>query len=152
MFRPQCEFTPGALENNADSYRITLPKEDEGYVKKGCKNNEISPTRNCGFTKLVEKNTCNPGSTVKLQCQLATPSAPQIVRICDYSNVLGTAIPCTYNGPFNAQSLANEIVETTTEVAFTCPTARDENELGGTYSIYIAPVNSDDAIGQVTCA
>jgi len=152
VFRPQCEFTPGALENNADSYRITLPKEDEGYVTEGCKNNEISPTRNCGFTKLVEKNTCNPGSTVKLQCQLATPSAPQIVRICDYSNVLGTAIPCTYNGPFNAQSLANEIVETTTEVAFTCPTARDENELGGTYSIYIAPVNSDDAIGQVNCA
>ena len=152
VFRPQCEFTPGALENNVDSYQIILPKEGEGYVTEECKTNMLSPTRNCGFTKLVEKKTCAPGSAVKLQCQVAKGVAPQIVRVCDYSHVQGIAIPCTYNGPFNAQSLANEIVETSTEVAFNCPIARDENEPGGSYSIYVAPVNSDDAIEEVTCA
>jgi hypothetical protein len=73
------------------------------------------------------------------------------VRICDFSRALNTAIPCTYNGPHNAFSLANEIIENQEEITFTCPTALNEKETGGAYSIYTAPVLPEDPAQNVVC-
>ena len=94
--RPQCDFGEDWENNNEDSYEVTLPIDGEGYVTADCENGELGPLRNCGFKKGKVKE-CDPGETVRLTCK--TKGDPQVLRVCETSTVLDTAIPCTYNGP-----------------------------------------------------
>jgi hypothetical protein len=147
VYRPKCRLFEGWFDNNVDSYEITLPLTGEGYVTAPCSKGEIGPLRNCGFKMQTKIATCTPGKEVRLKCS----ANGAVVRICDYSKALQTGIPCTYNGPHNALSLANEIVEKQAEITFTCPTARDEKETGGAYSIYTAPILPEDQAQNVIC-
>ncbi len=147
--KPMCNFIDNYFKNNVHAHDVTLPLDGEGYVTAPCTKGEIGPFRNCGFKLQTKMSECTPGQEVKLSC--STTGAPQVVRICDYSRELGTAIPCTYNGPHNARSLANSVVESEQEITFTCPAMIDEKESGGVYSLYTAPILTEDQQQPVKC-
>ncbi len=146
--KPACNYIPNYAANNTDSYNITLASPGEGYVTDGCDRGQIGPLRNCGFTNTKTAMACTPGAATTFHCTIPTGAAPQVVRLCETSAVLGTGIPCTYQ-----DSLASVNIETTAgvDVAFTCPAARDTTEPGGAAAIYTAPVFGDDTAAAITC-
>lgn len=145
VYREKCDFGSGVLANNFDSYNVTVPTDGEGYVTDKCEKGEIGPLRNCGF-EIVENGilNCTPGNEVELTLSIPRQSPPQVVRVCDFSFVLGTSIPCTYNGPHNAQSLGNAPVQSESEIRFICPAPLNGNEPGGKVALYFAPVLPHD--------
>lgn len=149
VYRQVCDFGEGALQNNVDSYNVTLPTDGNGYITEECKNDEIGPLRNCGFEKVDNGIfNCTPGEEVRLNMTIPEDAPPQVIRACDFSFVLGAGIPCTFNGPHNARSLANTIVEagveSESEMTITCPARLGEDEHGGRFALYLAPVLPDD--------
>ncbi len=145
VYKPKCNFGKGTLENNIHYYNVTIPVDGQGYVTDDCKNGEIGPLRNCGFEKVKDiVCNCTPGQQVNLSFTIPNGAAPQIVRICDYSNALATAIPCTYNGPYNAKAIENIIVNPTAKISIIAPNALDKNEQGGQFSIYSGSLLPDD--------
>jgi len=153
VYRAKCDFATGALENNVDSYNVTLPEDGNGYVTENCKHGEIGPLRNCGFQKInrVMQYNCTPEEQVQIGLTIPKEATSQIVRVCDYSRVLGTSIPCSYNGPYNGKSLANGVVvpDESTVLTFECPSALDHNEHGGSFSLYFAPLLPEDSLAGV---
>ena len=87
---------------------------------------------------------CAPGEPVQLTCSVDGRDVPQVMRLCEYSTVLGTGVACTFG-----DSLANTIVTgETAGLEFTCPISRDENEPGGLFSLYTAPLSGDEEESQ----
>jgi hypothetical protein len=148
VYRQECEFGQGALQNNMDSYDVIIPIDGNGYVTEECDGGEIGPLRNCGFEKMDQMIAfnCTPEQQVRLDLSLPEGAESQVVRVCDYSSALATSIACTFNGPYNAKSLANGIVVSgeSTVVMFVCPPSLDQWEPGGKYSLYFAPLMPDD--------
>jgi hypothetical protein len=44
------------------------------------------------------------------------------------------------------------LLEGTVDVTFDCPEARDADEPGGRFALYLAPLLDGDALGTVECA
>lgn len=154
VYREKCNFGKGTQENNIDSYNVTLPIDGNGYVTEECKGGEIGPLRNCGFQEVDHAvvYNCTPEAQVQLDLTIPEEAAPQIVRVCEYSVVLATSIPCTYNGPYNGKSLANGVVvagDASPALEFVCPPELDHNEHGGNFSLYFAPLLPDDSLVPV---
>lgn len=151
VYRAKCNFGAGALDNNFDSYNVTVPADGEGYVTQKCQKGEIGPLRNCDFQR-VENGilNCTPGQEVTLKLQQLQETSPQVVRVCDFSFVLNTGIPCTYNGPHNAQSLVNAVLDSASEIKFICPSSVSDNEFGGRVSLYSASLLPDDRPGPIS--
>jgi hypothetical protein len=151
--RAKCDFNESALENNVHSYDVILPTDGNGYVTDDCKNGEIGPLRNCGFSNIdsFTAYNCTPDEELRLELSIPDDAPSQVVRVCDYSTALATSIPCTYNGPYNAKSLANGIVAAgdSNEMTFVCPSPKDENESGGKFSLYFAPLLPNDSLVPV---
>jgi hypothetical protein len=144
--RPRCNFAPGYAANNVATRPVTVPSEG-GLVTSPCARDQTGPLRDCGFTKKGDALTCAAGSTVELRCRVAAHQPSQVLRVCDNSTKLG-GIPCQYNG-----ALSNEVITATpTAVTFACPTARDESEPGGSYSLYSAPVLATDPGVPIVCS
>jgi hypothetical protein len=62
--------------------------------------------------------------------------------VCDYSIVQDLAIPCEYN-----YAITSAVVEgMDVNVSFTCPEARDAQEIGGFYSLFVAPALEVDPL------
>ena len=90
---------------------------------------------------------CTPGSTVQLSCSLNGDAAAQVVRLCETSAVLGTGTACTFN-----DALLNQVISSSAvELSFICPFVRDENEPGGDYALYAAPLFTGDALAEISC-
>jgi len=152
VYRQKCDYANGALENNIHSYSVTIPTNGNGYVTEHCTRGEIGPLRNCDFelVKGAQAINCTPGQDVKLRVSIPEAAA-QAIRVCEYSFALASAIPCTYNGPHNAKSLANVIIETvSSELTFACPTPLDYYENGGKFSLYVAPLVPEDLVAPVS--
>lgn len=144
--RPQCDFFPDWDENNTASYEVTVPAVGESYVTEPCKDDVFGPLRNCGLEKEHGLRSCEPESNVRLRCDVPNGSPTQVVRICEASQVLQTGIPCTYN-----DAIGSGLVSTTVEISFTCPTARDEKETGGLYSLLTGAIIPREEATRVTC-
>jgi hypothetical protein len=172
--RPQCDFVPDWDVNNIDSRQVPLMPTG-GFVTEPCPDGQFSPLRNCGFKPQLEgidierpdvgvrsgsdpdpdeaetpegAFPCTPGETVQLSCNVEDGDMPQVMRLCEYSAVLGTGVACTFD-----DSLANATVTgDAAGIAFTCPLSRDENEPGGLFSLYTAPLFGDEAESQpISC-
>jgi hypothetical protein len=90
---------------------------------------------------------CRPGQTVQLSCRVAAGAAPQVLRICEYSELLGIGLACTY-----LDALANLVIgRAPTAVSFTCPLPRDADEPGGAYAAYAAPLLDEDQLAPISC-
>jgi hypothetical protein len=70
-----------------------------------------------------------------------------VVRLCETSAVLGIGTACTFT-----DSLLNQVITSTSvEISFTCPFVRDENEPGGDYALYAAPLFTGDDLAEISC-
>jgi len=93
---------------------------------------------------------CTPGKTTKLRCSVADDdAAPQVVRICEASAVLGAGVACA-----DADALVAADVEAGAPVTltFTCPDERDDTEPGGLYALYSGPSFTEDDPSPVSCS
>jgi hypothetical protein len=103
--------------------------------------------RDCGFAQQQDKIACTAGKPVHITCRVGDDKPTQVLRVCDNSAKLG-GIACMYGA-----ALANATVAgRETRVSFPCPTARDSDEPGGSYALYVAPVLPTEATAHVTCA
>lgn len=156
--RPQCEFVEDWDVANSGTEDVVIPATGS-FVTAPCASSEQGPRRNCGFTAvplppLPEASAteepplrCTPGSTVQLSCSLNGDAAAQVVRLCETSAVLGVGTACTFN-----DALLNQVISSSeVTLSFTCPFVRDENEPGGDYALYAAPLFTGDALAEVTC-
>ncbi len=156
--RPQCEFVADWDATNSGTEDVVLPATGS-FVTEPCASSEQGPRRNCGFTavplpNLPESSTeddpalrCTPGSTVQLSCSVAGDAA-QVVRLCETSAMLGTGTACTFS-----DALLNQVVSgSSVQLSFTCPFVRDENEPGGDYALYAAPLFTGDALAEIGCS
>ncbi|MCI0393797.1 MAG: hypothetical protein L0332_07210 [Chloroflexi bacterium] len=149
--RPQCDFVAGWDANNTASQELFVPPAGS-FVTEPCTEGQLGPLRNCGFTEQPAADedalSCTPGQEVQLSCSVAEDAAPQVLRLCEYSHLLGVGLACTL-----LDSLANVVVgpEQPVAVTFTCPLPRDVEEEGGRYALYSAPVFDEDQPEPITC-
>lgn len=135
-----------------------------GGIVTPCSHFYTGEYRDCGFTELKLQNmTCVPGTTVNLRCtptvyspsdsklndKIAQLIAPIVLRVCEASRVLGMGLPCDYSDRLNVQS--SLVHRENTVIKFTCPSARDAVETGGSYGIFIAPFSSGDSLPGINC-
>ncbi len=144
--RPECDFAVDYEANNRGSAPLVVPARG-GLVTLPCTRGQLGPRRDCGFSEQAGIATCTPGDTVTLSCSVDDMLAGQVVRVCETSAVLGTPIACAYKGALTSDIIRGE----QTELTFTCPTAREADEPGGSYALYHAPLASDAALQPVHC-
>jgi hypothetical protein len=59
--RERCNFTPGWDANN---FAKVIARDGTSFVSQGCKNGEIGPLRDCGFsTHPIQMPSCTAGQT-----------------------------------------------------------------------------------------
>jgi hypothetical protein len=180
ILRQRCDLVSDWDANNDGSQEIFVSPSGS-FVTMPCNILFLGPLRNCGFTEVsqilmtaggeveagsqaeptVETTTtpgtaepeearlffCSPGQQVQLICQVEENGPPQILRVCEFSQGLGLGVACTF-----LDSLANRVINNTrTNVTFTCPFIRDEQETGGRYAFYTAPVFDADESAVVSC-
>jgi len=145
--RPKCDFVKNAADNNHQELPVTLPVPGEGMVTEPCTRGQLGPKRNCGYTYDAKLGSCTPGATVNLTCKTASGVAPQALRICEGSSVLGAAVACA-----DVDALATALPTSSgVSVSFKCPEARDEHEPGGKYGLYYGAIWPEDETAPVTC-
>lgn len=101
-------------------------------------------------------NNCTPDENARVQCSLKTTAeqkanaVPYVVRVCESSAVLQTGLACDHD-----TALKNMVVKpsSTIAISFSCPGFRDDDEPGGLYSIYTAPMMKelDDGYTTLEC-
>ncbi len=81
-----------------------------------------------------------------MRCTVPAGSAPQVVRVCEASSVLGAGVACVAS-----DALATGELGAAVNIAFTCPAARSTVEPGGSYALYTGASFTSDANAVVTC-
>jgi hypothetical protein len=159
---PLCKLSPHCDANNEHSTRETIEPQGQGLITTPCRRGQIGPLRNCGFATTRLGANCVPGARTKVTYAIPTGTAPQVVRITEFSHVLNSPIPARYEDSYvplrpgisdQPSMLANVVVNPSSEthVTFRCPSARNggAHEPGGTYGVYTAPVFPDDRAAPV---
>jgi hypothetical protein len=147
IYRPTCELTDGWDENNHSQVPVTLPQKGS-FINAPCEQGALGPRRDCGFVEQTNVASCTPGETVRLHCERDAQAAPQVIRFCETSAVLGTGVACVHH-----HALLSAVVEQDAiDVELTCPAQRDATEPSGAYSMYAAPLYGADAPATVTCS
>lgn len=145
--RPRCDFMSKWDGNNGTTLDVTLPLPGEGLVTSECTRGQLGKLRNCGLRYDQQLHACEPGKKVTLSCSAAAGSAPQVLRVCEASKLLGSGLACLH-----ADALANtDAGSDAAAVSFTCPKARDASEPGGSYALYTGPSYPSDAAAAITC-
>jgi hypothetical protein len=158
---PLCALSPTWDDNNFDTTQETIQAQGLGLITSPCTRGQIGPLRNCGFGTSPKTVNCVPGQPTTATFSIKAGSAPQVVRLTEYSHALGSPIPARFEDSWvplqpgvsdQPAMLANAVVSSSTTVTFTCPSPRSAGvpEPGGTYSIYTAPVFPDDPAVSVT--
>jgi hypothetical protein len=133
VLRNSCAFFPNWESDNLGLVPFSAPIGS--FVTEACTRGQTGPLRDCGFKAVAPAiRSCTAGQAVDLPYTSA--DASQVVRICEVSARLGVGVACAYR-----DSLANVIIDPHgSDVAFTCPTIRDDPAGAGGYSIYQSPV------------
>ena len=169
-----CDFAADWDVNNDDSEELFLLPSG-GLMTEACAGDEIGPLRNCGFNWQISGVTspvsgvpevaeqtetgesdvelpdgayaCRLGGQVQLACSADDGAAPQVLRFCEYSHVLGGGTACLFQ-----DALANGVAGgDEQEYSFTCPTGRSETEPGGAYTLYTTPLFGEADVQPVSC-
>ncbi|HEY8944981.1 MAG TPA: lysyl oxidase family protein [Polyangiaceae bacterium] len=146
--RPVCDSMPEWDANNRGERTLTLPVEG-GLIHTPCTRGQMGPLRDCGFVSgagVLKEVECPRGQTLSLSCAVRSDSAPAVLRTCEYSALLEQGVACVYR-----DSITNSVIDVEpTVVEIECPAARDRQELGGTVSLYTAPLLPGEAM-EVVC-
>jgi hypothetical protein len=145
--RPLCVPAEGVEDNDVGSVEVTIPVRG-GFMTAPCRSDQdLGPLRNCGFTLDETLLDCAPGEPVSLTCTGGDPAKPQVLRVCETSQVLGTGVDCSHR-----DALANVVLDAASiTITLTCPAARDATEPGGQIALYTAPVFEPDGPVAITC-
>ncbi len=175
--KPQCEFVDDYEVNNNSSAEIFIsptggfvtapcnssflgPLRNCGFTEvpqlieaEPAQSTPVSPAEGTPLATAAAEPinpqlfSCTPGESVFLSCQVAPSAPPQVLRICEFSQMLGVGVACAFS-----DSMVNWVVtEEPVSLGFVCPFLRDENEPGGRYSFYTAPAFSEDEFAEVSC-
>ncbi len=160
---PLCELSGDWDSNNALSTQERIERHGLGLITTPCTRGQIGPLRNCGFGNRPETAHCAPGKPAKAAFTIPRRSAPQVVRLTEFSRALNSPIPARYEDSYvplrpgvsdQPAMLANAIVTASapTVARFRCPASRNggRHEPGGAYSFYTAPLLPDDPAAPVT--
>jgi hypothetical protein len=144
--RVMCDFRDNWDANNTATAPITIPATG-GYVTAPCTKGQLGPLRDCGYTEVGEQLTCTPGATVNVTCSVADGSAPQLLRLCETSEVLGSGVAC-----IQRHALGGGVVGATDlDLEVTCPASRDASEPGGKIALFTSPALDTIDAQAVTC-
>lgn len=162
--RPQCEFVEDWQVNNEGTQEVVIPPTGS-FVTEPCALGELGPLRNCGFLpqqmpplptppppESEEEEPepvyrCQPGEIIQMSCSVPEAAQPQVLRICETSAALGTGTACTFETALQTRTITSD----GRDLAFTCPLPRSEDEPGGDYAFYIAPIYPADELVEVSC-
>ncbi len=160
---PLCRLSPTWDDNNTDSTQETIEPHGLGMINAPCARGQIGPLRNCGFGTRPDVARCTPGQPKTVTFSVKAGAAPQVVRLTEFSEVLGSPIPARYEDSWvplqpgvsdQPTMLANFMVSDSAPatVTFTCPGPRTGGrfEPGGRYGIYTAPVLPGDPTASVS--
>ena len=145
--RPMCSFMSVWDGNNYAQLDVTLPVPGEAMLTEPCTRGQVGRLRNCGFALQPLLGSC-AASTFSVSCSVPAGSAPQSLRICEASAVLGAGVACD---TFDALAVADIDDSTPLALELPCPAPRDAAEPGGLYAIYSAPSFGEDPGAEVTC-
>ncbi|KAF0719853.1 Aste57867_743 [Aphanomyces stellatus] len=140
-------------KDNVDTAPFEITAQGEGALTARCLKNgqTLGPKRDCEFKLQNTFVPCRtPGQVVQLECSLPANAKPQVVRVCESSILLKSGTACRFN---DENTLANHVLTAPkTTLSFTCPAARDAQEVGGYFSIYSGAVHNgyDNAV-HVDC-
>lgn len=143
--RPVCDFIPSHSSNNTAKLAVQLPQRGS-IVTAACTRKQAGPLRDCGFTEVESKVSCKPGQKVRLRCGVDRGATSQVLRVCESSAKLG-GTACSFD-----TALDNAVIDDAENVSFDCPAARDDDERGGLYALYAAPLLPGDAPAKITCS
>jgi len=116
-------------------------------ITEACDRGQLGPKRNCGFSYEGTLHQCTPGETVALHCSIKSGAAPQVLRVCEGSTVLGAGVACV-----DSDALASALPTSAgVPVTFVCPAERDNTEPGGQYALYSGAIWTADENAAVTC-
>ena len=141
MSKLACDMPTTWHDNNLGTVAVSSP--GGSYVTEACKLGQLGADPDCGYTAQSTLRSCSPGSTVKLTCK--NTGAPQALRLCEKSGVLGVGVACTFRN-----SVVNPTIDGSTTFSFTCPAVRDQVGAGG-YSVYSTSVVPAQGTGSVSC-
>ena len=181
LSRPQCEFVENWDSNNEGTIDVFVPAEGSFATQpcingevgplRNCdfvaqplpplptptpiptatpNPDDDSEGENTAVTEIEESPIfrCEPNQPIQLTCSLADEdAAPQVLRVCETSNALGIGTHCTYETSLLNRTITNE----GRDITFTCPRPRSEDEPGGDYAFYTAPLFPDDAPSAIEC-
>jgi hypothetical protein len=146
--RLQCDFVPGWDENNRGDDVVEITRG--GLIASECERGQLGPLRDCGFAEGVGGLTalpCEPGTTLYLTCTLEADAPPAVLRVCEYSEVLGAGTACVYR-----DAVLNEVVVGgDDDVAIECPAGHSVDEPGGTVAFYSANLWPGDGAPTLDC-
>jgi len=145
--RAKCDFSPDYEANDFQARDVRLPVPGEGMITEPCDRGQLGPKRNCGFSYEGTLHQCTPGETVALHCSIKAGVAPQVLRVCEGSTVLGAGVACV-----DSDALASALPTSAgVPVTFVCPAERDNTEPGGQYALYSGAIWTEDENAAVTC-
>ena len=141
--RAVCDFVEGWDDNNREQKSLDVTRG--GLISSDCARGQFGPLRDCGFSEgagSLRTVACPPGERITVDCSVPSEAAPSVIRVCEYSEVLGMGTACVLR-----DALRNEILLTGTfELDVECPAARSDSEPGGTVALYTAPLFTGDAV------
>lgn len=146
--RAECDFVSDWDANNRGEKTLDVTRG--GLILSACTRGQIGPLRDCGFVEgagALGTVACPPGANVSLSCTLPEGAAPAVLRACEYSEVLGMGTACVQRDAlYNESLLPGE-----TELEFSCPDARGDDEPGGNVALYAATVWPGDTL-ELDCS
>eukprot|EP01112_Ceratiomyxa_fruticulosa_P004450 TRINITY_DN149_c0_g1_i2.p1 TRINITY_DN149_c0_g1~~TRINITY_DN149_c0_g1_i2.p1 ORF type:complete len:805 (+),score=194.98 TRINITY_DN149_c0_g1_i2:101-2416(+) len=144
--KPLCNYTNNWDQNDFSATTVTLSSSGS-YINKPCNLTNFGPLRDCGWTELAPLLRCTPGKDVtvtvlgnnnKLTASTSTGDFGFVFRVCESSHVLQQGTACSIMSDITSESYTYT-GPSTVDFTFTCPVARDVNETGGLFSLYVAP-------------
>lgn len=145
--RPLCAFIDGYDKNNSARRDVWVAQKGS-LITEPCERVQSGPLRDCGLSQLEQNLPCTPGAEVKLHCQVRAGGPAQVLRLCEHSQALEATIPCMYR-----EALASTVVTAEgTDVTFTCPRSRGNDEPGGLYGYFGGGLLAGDAAVDITCS
>jgi len=141
-YKQACTYTPNYDADNFEQVSVTKPSGGGTSVTDPCLEKENGYQRDCGFTLFSANTECVPGQQTTVSLRVNDDKL-MAVRVCDFSIVQNLPLACHDQIALKTQVLLPNVDN---HVTFTCPVYRDALEIGGHFSLYVAPLHVADEL------